>query len=165
MNSAFALTTLLRVSTDARGGRKELTSERKGKEMMHAAPSLHLRLRNEPFATMALRQGVDRLADEHGLPQDARFDLKLAATEAVANALVGAPSDHVVDVFLGADNDALQVEVRDRGGFRPQVRNGHVLESEGGRGIPLMLALVDEVEFKATSAGTRVRMRKRLLGR
>ena len=130
--------------------------------MTHAAPSLHLTLRNEPFATMALRQGVDRVADECGLPKGARFDLKLAATEAVANALVGAPSDHEVDVFLGADNEAVQVEVRDRGGFRPQVRNGHAQEAEGGRGIPLMLALVDEVEFRATRGGTRVRMRKRL---
>jgi anti-sigma regulatory factor (Ser/Thr protein kinase) len=130
--------------------------------MTHAAPSLHLTLRNEPFATMALRQGVDRLADACGLPKGARFDLKLAATEAVANALVGAPSDHEVDVFLGADHEAVQVEVRDRGGFRPQVPNGHAQEAEGGRGIPLMLALVDEVEFRATSAGTRVRMRKRL---
>jgi anti-sigma regulatory factor (Ser/Thr protein kinase) len=130
--------------------------------MTHAAPSLHLTLRNEPFATMALRQGVDRLADECGLPQDARFDLKLAATEAVTNALVGAPSDHEVDVILEADNDAVEVEVRDRAGFRPQVRSGHALEAESGRGIPLMLALVDEVEFRATSAGTRVRMRKRL---
>jgi anti-sigma regulatory factor (Ser/Thr protein kinase) len=133
--------------------------------MMHAPPSLHLTLRNEPFATMALRQGVDRLADEVGLPQEARFDLKLAATEAVANALVGAPGEHEVDVFLGADDDVVQVEVRDRGGFRHQVRNGHALEAEGGRGIPLMLALVDEVEFRATGAGTLVRMRKRLLRR
>jgi anti-sigma regulatory factor (Ser/Thr protein kinase) len=102
------------------------------------------------------------MADECGLPQNASFDLKLAATEAVANALVGAPSDHEVEVFLGADNDAVQVEVHDRGGFWPQVRDGHALEAESGRGIPLMLALVDEVEFRATSAGTRVRMRKRL---
>jgi anti-sigma regulatory factor (Ser/Thr protein kinase) len=130
--------------------------------MTHAAPSLHLTLRNEPFATTALRRGVDRLADECGLPQEARFDLKLAATEALTNALVGAPTDHEVDVFLGTDADSVQVEVRDRGGFRPHLRAGHILDAEGGRGIPLMLALVDEIEFRATGEGTRVRMRKRL---
>jgi anti-sigma regulatory factor (Ser/Thr protein kinase) len=139
-----------------------VTGERKGKEMMHAAPSLHLTLRNEPFATAALRRGVDCLADECGLPQEARFDLKLAATEALANALVGAPADHEVDVFMATDDDSVEVEVHDRGGFRPQVRNGHVLEAEGGRGIPLMLALVDEVEFASTNEGTLVRIRKRL---
>lgn len=139
-----------------------MTGERKGKEMMHSAPSLHLTLRNEPFATTALRQGVDRLADECGLPQEARFDLKLAATEALTNALVGAPTNHEVDVYLGTDDDSVEVEVRDRGGFRPHIRNEHVLDAEGGRGIPLMLALVDEVEFRATGEGTRVRMRKRL---
>jgi anti-sigma regulatory factor (Ser/Thr protein kinase) len=130
--------------------------------MMHVAPSLHLTLRNEPFATTELRREVDRLADECGLPQDARFDLKLAATEALTNALVGTPTDHEVEVSLGSDADSVQVEVHDRAGFRPYVRNGHLLDAEGGRGIPLMLALVDEVEFRATGEGTRVRMRKRL---
>ena len=105
---------------------------------------------------------MDRLADECGLPQEARFDLKLAATEALTNALVGASADHEVDVFMATDDDSVEVEVLDRGGFRPYVRNGHVLEAEGGRGIPLMLALVDEVEFRATGEGTRVRMRKHL---
>jgi anti-sigma regulatory factor (Ser/Thr protein kinase) len=129
---------------------------------MHAAPSLHLTVRNEPFATTELRREVDRLADECGLPQQARFDLKLAATEALTNALVGAPLDYEVEVSLDTDEDSVQVEVRDRGGFRPYFRTGHVLDAEGGLGIPLMLALVDEVEFRATGEGTRVRMRKRV---
>jgi anti-sigma regulatory factor (Ser/Thr protein kinase) len=52
--------------------------------------------------------------------------------------------------------------VRDQGGFGPHLRAGHILDAEAGRGIPLMLALVDEVEFRATGEGTRVRMRKHL---
>jgi anti-sigma regulatory factor (Ser/Thr protein kinase) len=35
-------------------------------------------------------------------------------------------------------------------------------EFDGGRGIPIMIALVDEIEFARTRAGTRVRMRKRV---
>jgi anti-sigma regulatory factor (Ser/Thr protein kinase) len=48
--------------------------------------------------------------------------------------------------------------VTDRGGVDP----ARGVEEEGGRGIPLMLALVDEVEFYSGAAGTRVRMRKRI---
>jgi anti-sigma regulatory factor (Ser/Thr protein kinase) len=50
------------------------------------------------------------------------------------------------------------VEVADRGVVDP----ARGVEEEGGRGIPLMLALVDEVEFHSGAAGTRVRMRKRI---
>jgi anti-sigma regulatory factor (Ser/Thr protein kinase) len=50
--------------------------------------------------------------------------------------------------------------VADRGRFvQPAWRRAF---SEGGRGIPLMLALVDELEFAQTGDGTRVRMRKRI---
>jgi anti-sigma regulatory factor (Ser/Thr protein kinase) len=35
------------------------------------------------------------------------------------------------------------------------------LDAEGGRGIPIILALVDELEFAQTGRGTRVRMSKR----
>ena len=50
------------------------------------------------------------------------------------------------------------MEVADRGSFETGARPEH----EGGRGIPLMLALVDEVHFSTTGSGTRVRVRKRV---
>jgi serine/threonine-protein kinase RsbW len=125
-----------------------------------APPSLHLELRNEPAATSALRAALDRISDACGLANGDRFDLKVAATEAVTNALRGLPATHSVDVSLTGQGDAVEVEVRDRGTFAPFSMRGP--DAEGGRGIPLMLALVDEVEFAASRNGTRVRMRKRV---
>lgn len=89
-----------------------------------------------------------------------RFDLKLAATEALTNAVKQAGDGHVVEVVLEGHDGVVDVQVADRGRFVPPSRRSGF--SEGGRGIPLMLALADEIEFAQTGAGTRVRIRKRI---
>jgi anti-sigma regulatory factor (Ser/Thr protein kinase) len=114
-------------------------------------------LHNHPSATRKLRATLDGIADAYDIPSDERFELKFAATEAVTNALQSASEDPI-HVRIVPSEENIEIEVRDRGGF--DAARG--LESEGGRGIPLMLALVDEVEFSSSAAGTRVRMRKRL---
>jgi anti-sigma regulatory factor (Ser/Thr protein kinase) len=48
----------------------------------------------------------------------------------------------------------------DRRRLRPAFRDQSALEAERGRGVPLMLALVDEVEFVSETGGTRVRLRR-----
>lgn len=121
---------------------------------------MRLRLRNEPTSTRMLRDAVDRIADRRRLSGEERFELKLAATEAVTNALRGA--SHAVEVAISGRDDAVEIEVTDVGRFTPRPLAGRPLEAESGRGIPLMLALVDEVEFLRTAEGTRVRMRKRI---
>jgi anti-sigma regulatory factor (Ser/Thr protein kinase) len=99
------------------------------------------------------------VARTSGLAADATFDLKLAATEALTNALKDAPDGHAVGVAI-AGGDGVDIEVTDRRRLRPAYRDESALEAEGGRGIPLMLALVDEVEFVSQSSGTRVRLRR-----
>lgn len=124
---------------------------------------LQLRLRNEPSSTRALRAAVDRIADDCELGGETRFELKLAATEALTNALKDSPASHVVDVSISGCERAVDIEVTDRGTFTPRIHAGErVLDAESGRGIPLMLALVDEIEFASTGGGTRVRMRKHI---
>ena len=121
--------------------------------------AVHLKLRDEPTSAATLRAAVDELAVKRSLPSDARFDLKVAATEALANALKrAARRDRAVDVAVAERDGAIEIEVQDRGSFRLE----HGLDGERGRGIPLMVALVDEVEFASTGDGTRVRIRKRL---
>ena len=53
----------------------------------------------------------------------------------------------------------IDVQVADQGLFAAPRAAGGL--AEGGRGIPMILALVDEVEFAQTHGCTRVRMRKR----
>jgi serine/threonine-protein kinase RsbW len=121
-----------------------------------------LRLNGRSTATGELRAAVERVAKECGLDRGERFDLKLAATEAVTNALKGSPENHTVEVTVAGHEDAVDVEVVDHGVFsraRAALHRGP--DAESGRGIPIILALVDEVEFAQTSRGTRVRMSKR----
>jgi serine/threonine-protein kinase RsbW len=124
-----------------------------------------LKLDGRATATRELRAAVERVAEECGLDRGERFDLKLAATEAVTNALKGSPESHTVEVTVAGHEDAVDVEVVDQGVFsrvRAALHRG--ADSESGRGIPIILALVDEVEFTQTGRGTRVRMSKRARG-
>jgi serine/threonine-protein kinase RsbW len=118
---------------------------------------MELILRDEPSATGRLRATIDEIADEYGLPDDERFELKLAATEALTNAFKSGSEDPV-RIRIVPRPEEIEVEVVDHGVFDP----ARGADLEGGRGIPLMLALVDEVQFAATPSGTRVRVRKRI---
>src|SRR6266508_518771 len=118
---------------------------------------LELALESSPIS--AVRQAVDRLARENGLTDEARFELQLAVSEAVANALRhGSGETAHVDVFLAARNGMIEIEVKDHGFFEPRSS----VDAERGRGLPRMVALLDEVEVAAGQDGTRVRLRKRL---
>jgi anti-sigma regulatory factor (Ser/Thr protein kinase) len=128
--------------------------------MAHAGKTIRLRLCNEPGATSKVRQAVDRVARASALPEEATFALKVAATEAVTNAIKGAPSRHAVEVAIAGGESAVEVEVTDRGRFEPSFGFDSGRDAESGRGIPLMLALVDEVEFASVRGGTRVRLRR-----
>jgi len=126
------------------------------------ASHIDLRLDGRPTATQELRAAVERVAEECGLDASERFDIELAATEAVTNALKGTPESHTVEVTVAGHEDAVDVEVVDQGVFSPVRAALHRgPDAESGRGIPIILALVDEVEFAQTSSGTRVRMTKR----
>jgi len=126
---------------------------------MATTETRRLRLASEDSPIAAVRQAIDHLAEEHGLSDDACFELQLAVSEAVANALRhGSAEAPHVDIVMGAHDGVIEVEVQDRGRFRPRLG----VETESGRGLSLMVALLDEVEFCAGDGGTRVRMRKRL---
>jgi serine/threonine-protein kinase RsbW len=129
--------------------------------LRQATPAVRLTL-HDPVPTRALRAALDDVGPRLGLAAEQLFDLKVAATEALTNAIKGSMSGHPVDVAVGSREDAVEVEVRNHGAFELGDPALAGIESEAGRGIPLMFALVDEVEFASTGDGTRVRMRKRL---
>jgi serine/threonine-protein kinase RsbW len=122
-----------------------------------------LKLENRPSATRQLRAAVDHIADECSIADEDRFDLKVAATEAVTNALRAGPSQ-TVDVTIACEDRSVDIEVQSTSAFTPGLKPSaeRLRDFEGGRGIPIMIALVDEVEFARTRAGTRVRMHKRV---
>jgi serine/threonine-protein kinase RsbW len=103
-------------------------------------------------------------AAEFGFGADALYDVKLAVSEAVTNAIQHgsrSPADPV-RIMASEESGALVFEVLDTGTFVPRViRRGDLPES--GRGLQFMRVLMDEVDLRPGRRGTRLRMAKRLL--
>ena len=108
-------------------------------------------------------------ASDSSLADERIDDLKLAVSEACTNAIEAhevAGTEERVLLRCRAGDESLEVYVEDRGhGFDPAVLPDHPpvtdpdrLKFERGLGIPLIRALVDEVEFSPTGQGTAVRL-------
>jgi serine/threonine-protein kinase RsbW len=99
-------------------------------------------------------------ADLHERPTE---DLVLAVSEACANAVLHSGSERI-EVVWTVTESAVEVDVRDHGRFKRRVRMPQV-EGPGGYGIPLMMALADQVVIREGTSdrpGTHVRLVKRL---
>jgi anti-sigma regulatory factor (Ser/Thr protein kinase) len=108
------------------------------------------------------RDFAERAAADFGLDGNACYDVKLAMSEAVTNAIQHgsqSPSDPI-KIVVAAEAGALVFEVQDTGRFRPRVRR-HGELSESGRGLEFMRVLMDEVDLRAGDGGTLMRFAKR----
>jgi len=109
------------------------------------------------------RDFAERAAMEFGLPSDACYQVKLAMSEAVTNAIQHGSSspDDPVRILITEEPGALAFEVVDTGRFVPRVsRRGDMPES--GRGLEFMRLLMDTVELYPGDSGTRLRLVKRI---
>ena len=86
-----------------------------------------------------------------GVVPDVVHDIQLALTEACTNVLDHAQESDEYEVSAGIDGTLCVIEVVDRGSKAfDGNEKGHTaadLEAEEGRGIQLMRALVDKIEF------------------
>lgn len=108
-----------------------------------------------------------------GFDEDGTEAIEIAAMEAVENVIDHARvgGEEQLAVAIARDGDDFILEVRDRGVPWPsRVLNGEVglemppIESERGRGLAMMRALMDEVAPLSRPDGTKVlRMVKRLV--
>jgi serine/threonine-protein kinase RsbW len=103
--------------------------------------------------------GIARLRPEP-LSQETLGDLKLALTEACTNSVrhAYAASGGNVEILYELHADRLVVEVADEGeGFEPptpvDLADGAEALSEGGLGIAIIRALVDDVEIRDREQG------------
>lgn len=113
-----------------------------------------------------MRNVTTCLMKEMDVPADACDDVLLALSEACANVVRHAAGSHDYSVAVGISSDRCEVEVADGGpGFEQteaDVAPPDVLqEGESGRGLHLIGALVDDMEFLPVENGTRVLLRKR----
>ena len=118
-----------------------------------------------PVARRLLGQSLDLLGVE---PEDIG-DIQLALSEACTNVLEHSSDGDDYEVTIGIDGEACVLDIVDRGhGFEGDGR-GHeeaAGDAESGRGIQLMRALVDRVEFVSRpQSGMVVHLEKRLTWR
>lgn len=103
---------------------------------------------------------------ELGVRRECVADVELAVTEACANVVEHAASEEEYRISFSFDGDLCEIRVVDSGGgFVPgaQPRAMPAGDSEGGRGLLLMQALVDQLHFEsAPEVGTVVRLVKTL---
>lgn len=120
-----------------------------------STPDLELSLPARAENVAVVRHAFGGFGDAYGVDDQTLSDIKLAVTEACTNVVRHAYdsplASYTATAFL--DGDAIALEVRDNGCWRPQGRG------DGGHGIPLMRKLSDQLEIDSGNEGTTVRLR------
>ena len=112
-----------------------------------------------PSALYEVRKFIREEAERAGLSAGVANDVVLAVSEACANAVLHSGSTEM-DVSWRRAGDCVEVTIVDRGAFRRRVPIRE-FDRTSGHGIPLMMALMDEVSFvegSEQSLGTTVRL-------
>lgn len=116
-----------------------------------------IRVKAETAQLAEVRRFAEEVALEAGLDSERVFDLKVAVSEACANAMQHAGCEAIpLEIHARLQARRLTFVVADTGLFRPPPppRKSH---HNRGLGLPLMVALMDEVSFsRAPGGGTTV---------
>jgi anti-sigma regulatory factor (Ser/Thr protein kinase) len=108
------------------------------------------------------RDFAERAAEDFGFDSGGCYQLKLAMSEAVTNAIQhgSASEQDPIDLRAEAEGDALAFYVKDTGALidRPPVNASF---AENGRGLEFMRRLMDDVELRLGEDGTLLRFAKR----
>lgn len=120
-------------------------------------------------ALAGIRNAVCEALEPLGMGESALFDVRVAVGEALSNAVRHGSSgadEETVSVSVTAHSDRVVIEVSDCGtGFDGHSSAGADPYAASGRGVLFMRALMDRVEFSATSSGgTAVTLVKHLEG-
>jgi anti-sigma regulatory factor (Ser/Thr protein kinase) len=119
---------------------------------------LHLDLPTNPKSLTTLRRTIGRWLESLGATRVESNDVQVACHEACSNAMEHAYRfrEASIDVDGTFDGSEVVISVTDRGSWREK------RDSDRGRGLDLIRALMDEVEVTPGDGGTVVRMTKRL---
>ena len=115
-----------------------------------------------PEGAPLARTIVREAAAELGLDNETTWQLTLATTEAFANAVEhGKPCDpRGVQLRMELEAGRLSVEIADCGCFGSAQTSKP--EGHGGRGMPIIAAIMDDLEVVPDRGTTRVRFEKRV---
>jgi serine/threonine-protein kinase RsbW len=108
------------------------------------------------------REWAEQAAREFGLGPDECYQVKLAMSEAVANAIQhgSASPEDPIHISTEARDDALIFEVRDTGVYaEPEAPKDEM--AERGRGLVVVSLVMDEVDLQPGEDGSVLRFVKR----
>lgn len=115
-----------------------------------------LSLGAHPRNLRQVRRFVEEVSADLGLSDEDAYDLKVAVSEAAANAVEHSGAAAHVEVCARRFPDRLTIEITDGGDFRLAASRSEPATSRG-LGLPLMVALMDEVRiYKSPDKGTTV---------
>jgi serine/threonine-protein kinase RsbW len=101
------------------------------------------------------RSLIEEVASQAGLDDERSYNLKVAVSEACANAIEHSSSGERISLCAWLQPDRLVVEILHSGEFRLSRDQGRT--HHRGLGLPLMVALMDEVKIgRPPSGGTSV---------
>jgi anti-sigma regulatory factor (Ser/Thr protein kinase) len=125
-----------------------------------AGERLRLERPAHPSFVPDVRHLLRRWLAENGATAEEASDVLVATTEAHSNAVLHAyrRGGGRIEVDAGMDGGVAVVIVRDFGRWRTPGSRG----DEGGRGLPLIRAMMDGMEVLTTPTGTEVRMTRRI---
>src|SRR3954466_10908239 len=112
-----------------------------------------------------IRRFTDRACRAYGFPPEVCFQIKLAMSEAVANAIEHGSTtpDDPIRLQVVNEGEALAFYVSDGGTFiDPSMVYDHDLMAERGRGLGFIELLMDDVSINPSPEGTVIRFAKRL---
>jgi serine/threonine-protein kinase RsbW len=159
---------MLRFDTDYESDLERPTSAGRDDRVRETTCRFEATMPASPGAIAAVINGVTQVLAEREWPQDDIVAVELACREALANAVRHGCREDVTQyvrcLVTYEEPDEVELVVRDPGsGFDPAAVRDPLdaanTMNTGGRGIFLMRALMDDVQF--VDGGREVRMRKR----
>jgi serine/threonine-protein kinase RsbW len=112
-----------------------------------------IRVKAETAQLAGVRSFVEEVASDAALDVERIFDLKVAVSEACANAVEhGGCEEALLEIDASLHERRLTFVVTDTGLFRPPCLPRQPHQSRG-LGLPLMVALMDEVRFSRIPGG------------
>lgn len=130
---------------------------------------IHLNIPSDLNLIEKIENSAEKAAEKMNFSQEDTDNLAIAVTEAVNNAIIHGnkkKTDKNVDIKFFLDVKKITVIIKDEGrGFNPEQLDNPLspenLLKESGRGIFILRALMDEVNFSMTDNGTEIRIVKK----